>query len=87
MTHGIFTCEEFVLGHSEGANSLELSSCEFSWEWETRAMGNLNLIVKVKDTTESEVRKALKAAGIEVRSIVTVYKEEDEKLEEKDEGK
>lgn len=50
-------------------------------------MGNLNLIVKVKDTTESEVRKALKAAGIEVRSIVTVYKEEDEKLEEKDEGK
>jgi hypothetical protein len=49
-------------------------------------MGNLNLIVKVKDTTESEVRKALKAAGIEVRSIVAVYKEEDEKPGEKDEG-
>lgn len=50
-------------------------------------MGKLNLIVKVKDTTESEVRKALKAAGIEVRSIVVVYREEDEKPEEKDEGK
>ncbi len=51
----------------------------------TAAMGKLNLIVKVKDTTESEVRKALKAAGIEVRSIVTVYKEEDEHLEGKNE--
>lgn len=50
-------------------------------------MGKLNLIVKVKDTTEGEVRKALKAAGIEVRSIVAVYREEDEKPEEKDEGK
>lgn len=49
-------------------------------------MGNLNLIVKVKNTTESEVRKALKAAGLEVRSIVTVFKEENEKPEEKNEG-
>jgi hypothetical protein len=32
------------------------------------------------------VRKALKAAGIEVRSIVAVYREEDEKPEDKDEG-
>ncbi len=51
----------------------------------TAAMGKLNLIVKVKDTTEGEVRKALKAAGIEVRSIATVYKEEDEHSEGKDE--
>ncbi len=49
-------------------------------------MGKLNLIVKVKDTTESEVRKALKAAGIEVRSIVAVYKEEDQNPEEKGQG-
>jgi len=48
-------------------------------------MGKLNLIVKVTDTTESEVRKALKAAGIEVRSIVAVYKEEDEQPGKKEE--
>jgi hypothetical protein len=57
-----------------------------SKEWKTGVMGNLNLIVKVKNTTESEVRKALKAAGLEVRSIVTVFKEENEKPEEKNEG-
>ncbi len=50
-------------------------------------MGKLNLIVKVKDTTESEVRKALKAAGIEVRSVVALYKEDVENPEEKDEKK
>jgi predicted xylose isomerase-like sugar epimerase len=49
-------------------------------------MGKLNLIIKVRDTTESEVRKALRAAGIEVRSIVAVYKEEDVKPEAKAEG-
>ena len=47
-------------------------------------MGKLNLIVKVVDTTESEVRKALKAAGIEVRSVVAVYKEDDEKEKDND---
>jgi hypothetical protein len=50
-------------------------------------MRKLNLIVKVKDTTEGEVRKALKAAGIEVRSVVAVYREEDENPGEKDEKK
>jgi hypothetical protein len=44
-------------------------------------MEKLNLIVKVKNTTESEVRKALKSAGIEVTSVVTVYKEGHEKPE------
>ena len=57
-----------------------------SEERNTRVMGKLNLIVKVQGTTESEVRKALKAAGIEVRSVVAVYKEEDERPEEKDNG-
>lgn len=56
-------------------------------ERKSGAMGKLNLIVKVKDTTESEVRKALKTAGIEVRSIVAVYKEEDARPEAKDEGR
>jgi len=46
-------------------------------------MSRLSLIVKAKDTTEAEVRKALKAAGIEVRSVVAIHKEEDEKLEDK----
>ena len=35
----------------------------------------VNLIVKVKDCKESEIRKALKEAGIEVVSVVTVHKE------------
>jgi hypothetical protein len=49
-------------------------------------MEKLNLIVKVKNTTEGEVRKALKAAGIEVTSVVTVYKEGSEKPEGAGEG-
>ena len=49
-------------------------------------MEKLNLIVKVKNATEGDVRKALKAAGIEIRSIAVVYRE-DERPEEKDEGK
>jgi len=48
------------------------------------AMTNLNLIVKVKDTTEGDVRKALKSAGIEVRSIVAVRKETDEQPEKEE---
>jgi len=55
----------------------------FAFE-ETEAMGKLNLIVKVRDTTEGEVRKALKAAGIEVKSIVAIYKEENENSAAKD---
>ena len=46
-------------------------------------MKKLNLIVKVSDTTEAEVRKTLKAAGIEVRSVVAIHKEEDKKPENK----
>ena len=44
-------------------------------------MTNLNLIVKVKNATEGEVRKALKSAGIEIRSIAVVHKETDEQPE------
>ncbi len=36
----------------------------------------INFIVKTKNVKESEVRKALKDAGIEVFSVATVYKEE-----------
>ncbi|MBW2057075.1 MAG: hypothetical protein JRH07_03125 [Deltaproteobacteria bacterium] len=49
-------------------------------------MGKLNLIVKVRDTTEGEVRKALKGAGIEVVSVVALYKEKEEKPDKKDQG-
>jgi hypothetical protein len=35
----------------------------------------VNFIVKTKDAKESEIKKALKDAGIEVISIATVYKE------------
>ncbi len=48
-------------------------------------MSNLvNFIVKTKDAKESDIKKALKEAGIEVISVATVYKEtvEDEKKEE-----
>ena len=36
----------------------------------------INFIVKTKNAKESEVRKALKEAGIEILSIATVYKED-----------
>ena len=45
----------------------------------------INFIVKTKDAKESDIKKALKEAGIEVISVATVYKEElkeDEKEEE-----
>jgi hypothetical protein len=48
-------------------------------------MEKLNLIVKVKNATEGDVRKALKTAGIDIRSIAVVYRE-DERPNEKDEG-
>ncbi len=35
----------------------------------------LNLIVKVKNCKESDIKKALKDAGIEVVSVATVHKE------------
>jgi len=44
----------------------------------------VNFIVKTKNAKESEIKKALKDAGIEVISVATVYKEkiEDSKKEE-----
>lgn len=39
-------------------------------------MTNANFLVKVTDATMPQVRKALQGAGIEVRSIILVHKEE-----------
>ncbi len=36
---------------------------------------NANFMVKVEDAKLPDVQKALKAAGIKVRSVVEVYKE------------
>ena len=36
----------------------------------------VNFIVKTKDAKESDIKKALKEAGIEVISVATVHKEE-----------
>ncbi len=41
-------------------------------------MTHANFLVKVTDATIPQVRKALKGAGIEVRSIILVHKEETE---------
>ncbi len=42
---------------------------------------NANFMVKVEDAKLPDIQKALKAAGIKVRSIIQVYKEEKEKKE------
>jgi len=45
---------------------------------------NSNFMVKVEDAKLPDIQKALKAAGIKVRSVVEVYKEgEAAKTEEK----
>ncbi len=44
----------------------------------------VNFIVKTKNAKESEVRKALKEAGIDVISVATVYKEELNEKEKKE---
>jgi hypothetical protein len=36
-----------------------------------------NFMVKVEDARLPDIQKALKAAGIKLRSIIEVYKEED----------
>jgi len=41
-----------------------------------------NFMVKVEDARLPDIQKALKAAGIKVRSIIEVYKEEDKKQPE-----
>jgi len=37
---------------------------------------NINYIVKVEDARLSDIQKALQSAGIKVRSIIELYKEE-----------
>lgn len=45
-------------------------------------MTNLNYIVKVKDAKLPDLQKALQQAGIQVRSILEVFKEEEKTTEE-----
>ncbi len=45
-------------------------------------MTNINYILKVKDAKLVDVQKALQQAGIQVRSILEVYKEEEKPVEE-----
>ncbi len=40
-------------------------------------MTNINYMLKVKDAKLVDVQKALQQAGIQVRSILEVYKEEE----------
>jgi hypothetical protein len=48
-------------------------------------MTNSNFIVKVTDAKLADIQKALQAAGIKVRSIIEVFKEEEKSLEDKKE--
>ncbi len=48
-------------------------------------MTNSNFIVKVTDAKLADIQKALQTAGIKVRSVIEVFKEEDKSLEEKKE--
>lgn len=41
-------------------------------------MTNINYILKVKDAKAMDIQKALEQAGIKVRSILEVFKEEAE---------
>ena len=45
-------------------------------------MTNINYIVKVKDAKLADVQKALQQAGIQVRSILELHKEEEKPAEE-----
>jgi len=45
-------------------------------------MTNSNFIVKATDTKVTDIQKALQAAGIKVRSIIEVFREEDGAKEE-----
>ena len=44
-------------------------------------MTNINYIVKVKDAKLVDVQKALQQGGIQVRSILEVFKEEEKPVE------
>lgn len=46
-------------------------------------MTNSNFILKVTDAKLTDIQKALQAAGIKVRSVIEVFKEEDKPQEEK----
>ena len=50
-------------------------------------MTNSNFMVKVTDAKLTDIRKALQSAGIKVRSIIEVFREEDKSQEEKKEAK
>jgi hypothetical protein len=50
-------------------------------------MTNSNFIVKVTDVKLADLKKVLQAAGIEVRSIIEVFKEEVKSQEEEKETK
>lgn len=41
---------------------------------------NTNYMVKVEDAKLGDIQKALQAAGIKVRSIIVVYREEESKV-------
>ncbi len=45
-------------------------------------MTNINYILKVKDAKLVDVQKALQQAGIQIRSILEVFKEEEKPAEE-----
>jgi hypothetical protein len=45
-------------------------------------MTNINYILKVKDAKLTDVQKALQQAGIQVRSIQEVFKEEEKTAKE-----
>ena len=45
-------------------------------------MTNSNFIVKATDTKLSDIQKALQVAGIKVRSVIEVFREEDGVKEE-----
>lgn len=49
-------------------------------------MTNSNFLVKVTDAKLTDIRKALQAAGIKVRSIIEVFKEEVKSSEEQKES-
>lgn len=45
-------------------------------------MTNINYIVKVKDAKLVDLQKALQQAGIQVRSILEVFREEEKNTQE-----
>ena len=50
-------------------------------------MGNANFILKVTDAKLSDIQKALQAAGVKVRSIIEIFREEAQPTQEEKEAK